>query len=149
MDDRPDQTSAGRADGLQPKSIETLRMLKLADSLLQKGARIHDICFWNSKSTEPLKRTGRAVHYPPAVVDLLDDFILLVHQGMVEGVFIEDLQKRGIEVHRNQRFEKFQVDDDSGLLKIDYSTGSGPEASKVARYVVGCTFTLFPLEENP
>lgn len=46
LDDREDKTSTGRADGLQPKSIETFRQLGLADSLLAKGVKIYDICFW-------------------------------------------------------------------------------------------------------
>lgn len=46
VDDRDDKTSTGRADGLQPKSIETFRQLGLADSLLRKGVKIYDICFW-------------------------------------------------------------------------------------------------------
>ena len=48
LDDRADKTSTGRADGLQPKSIETLKQMRLADPLLQRGVRIHDICFWVS-----------------------------------------------------------------------------------------------------
>jgi 2-polyprenyl-6-methoxyphenol hydroxylase-like FAD-dependent oxidoreductase len=46
LDDRPDKTSMGRADGLQPKTIETFKQLGLAGSLLQKGVRVYDICFW-------------------------------------------------------------------------------------------------------
>lgn len=46
LDDRPDKTATGRADGLQPKSIETLKQMRLADPLLQRGVRIYDICFW-------------------------------------------------------------------------------------------------------
>jgi 2-polyprenyl-6-methoxyphenol hydroxylase-like FAD-dependent oxidoreductase len=46
LDDRPDKTSTGRADGLQPKTIETFKQLGLAGPLLQKGVRIYDICFW-------------------------------------------------------------------------------------------------------
>jgi len=46
IDDRPDRTSTGRADGIQPKSIETLRQMRLAEPLLRKGVRIYDIAFW-------------------------------------------------------------------------------------------------------
>jgi hypothetical protein len=46
IDDRLDRTATGRADGLQPKSIETLRHLGLVDSLLKRGVKIYDICFW-------------------------------------------------------------------------------------------------------
>lgn len=46
FDDRPEATSTGRADGIQPKTIETFKQLRLADSLLRKGVKIYDICFW-------------------------------------------------------------------------------------------------------
>ena len=46
LDDREGKTSTGRADGLQPKTIETFKQLGLAGDLLQKGVRIYDICFW-------------------------------------------------------------------------------------------------------
>jgi 2-polyprenyl-6-methoxyphenol hydroxylase-like FAD-dependent oxidoreductase len=46
LDDRPDKTSTGKADGIQPKTIETLKQLRLADKLLRDGARIYDISFW-------------------------------------------------------------------------------------------------------
>ena len=48
LDDRADKTSTGRADGLQPKSIETLKQMRLADPLLKRGVQIHDLCFWVS-----------------------------------------------------------------------------------------------------
>lgn len=43
LDERTEQTPAGRADGMQPKTIETLRMLGLADELLQQGVKVYDI----------------------------------------------------------------------------------------------------------
>jgi 2-polyprenyl-6-methoxyphenol hydroxylase-like FAD-dependent oxidoreductase len=46
IDDRVDKTSTGRADGLQPKTIETFKQLGLAGPLLLRGVRIYDICFW-------------------------------------------------------------------------------------------------------
>ena len=54
MDDRNDKTSTGRADGIQPKTIETLKQFRLADSLLKKGVRIYDICFWVSGLSQSL-----------------------------------------------------------------------------------------------
>jgi 2-polyprenyl-6-methoxyphenol hydroxylase-like FAD-dependent oxidoreductase len=46
VDDRSKKTSTGRADGLQPKTIETFKQLGMADPLLKKGVKIYDICFW-------------------------------------------------------------------------------------------------------
>jgi phenol 2-monooxygenase len=107
LDSRPDRTSTGRADGIQPKSIETLRQMRLADPLLRKGVKLYDIAFWKSTATQSMHRTGREVHYPP-VVDLLDPYILLVHQGMVEDIFADDLQERGTTVVRNTSFTSFE-----------------------------------------
>ncbi|KAF4168807.1 hypothetical protein CNMCM6936_000752 [Aspergillus lentulus] len=41
LDDRPDKTSTGKADGMQPKTIETFKQLRLADSLLRNGVRVN------------------------------------------------------------------------------------------------------------
>lgn len=51
LDEQPDKISTGRADGIQPKTIETLKQLRLADSLLREGARVYDICFWVSQQS--------------------------------------------------------------------------------------------------
>ncbi|KAI0012444.1 FAD binding domain-containing protein [Xylariaceae sp. FL0662B] len=140
LDERADQTLAGRADGLQPKTIETLRQLRLADSLLQRGAKVFDICFWEATSNRRLRRLGREIHYPALVVDLLDDYILLVHQGVVEGVFLDDLRKRGIEVKRSHHFVNFtQREDDERLLEIECKHSETEEKDiTVSKYIVGC-----------
>jgi len=139
VDDRADQTAVGRADGLQPKSIETFRQMRLADPVLQRGVRIYNIAFWQSTADEPLKRLGREVHYPP-VIDVLDPYILLVHQGVVESLFIEDLKKRGIEIRRNTAFDSYSVcDDKSGPLQINCRTNVNQEhKSLLTQYLVGC-----------
>jgi len=46
LDDRPDKTSTGKADGMQPKTIETFKQMRLAEPLLKTGARVYDISFW-------------------------------------------------------------------------------------------------------
>ncbi|KAG9952097.1 phenol 2-monooxygenase, partial [Aureobasidium melanogenum] len=138
LDDRADKTSTGRADGLQPKSIETLKQMRLADPLLQRGVRIHDICFWSSSKEKPLKRTERAEHFP-ALVDLLDPYILLVHQGMVEDIFLQDLQARGVEVTRSSPFVKYR-DHGSGIPLDVYSRSITTEKERLwqTKYLVGC-----------
>ncbi|KAK3300424.1 FAD binding domain-containing protein [Chaetomium fimeti] len=139
VDDRADQTTVGRADGLQPKSIETFRQMRLADPLLQRGVRVYNIAFWQSTADQPLQRLGREVHYPP-VIDVLDPYILLVHQGMVESLFIEDLKKRGIEIRRNTAFDSYSVcDDESGPLQVNCRANVNRERkSFLTQYLVGC-----------
>ncbi|KAK3395616.1 hypothetical protein B0T20DRAFT_481972 [Sordaria brevicollis] len=139
VDDRADQTPVGRADGLQPKTIETFRQMRLADPLLQRGVRVYDIAFWRSTNDEPLHRLGREIHYPP-IIDVLDPYILLVHQGMVESLFIEDLKKRGVEVRRNTAFDSYSVCDGSnGPLQVNCLTNVTQDRKTIlTQYLVGC-----------
>ncbi|KPI38088.1 Phenol 2-monooxygenase [Cyphellophora attinorum] len=138
VDDRPDKTSTGRADGLQPKTIETFRQLKLGDDLLRKGVRIYDICFWNSDSKNALRRTGREAHYPEDL-DVKNPFILLVHQGMVEDIFIDDMAERGVFVHRNLPFSTYTTtnDPDAPISVTCTEAKSGKARTLRARYLVG------------
>ncbi|KJZ78410.1 hypothetical protein HIM_02448 [Hirsutella minnesotensis 3608] len=139
IDDRADQTPVGRADGLQPKTIETFRQLRMADTLLQRGVRVFDISFWRSTATEPLHRLGREVHYPP-VIDVLDPYILLVHQGIVESLFIEDMHKRGKEVRRNTAFDSYDhVPGKPGHLQVNCRINvTHDKRSILTQYLVGC-----------
>lgn len=137
IDERPDQTSTGRADGLQPKTIETLRMLRLADNLIRVGTKVYDICIWGkSEDAKPLTRLGREIHYPEDVVDVLDPYILLCHQGMVEGTLIDSMKQRGVEVQRSTKFETYETAKD-GTLKVQIQD-HGVEKTIPSRYLVGC-----------
>lgn len=139
LDNRPDRTSTGRADGIQPKTIETLRQMRLADPVLRKGVRIYDIAFWRSTFKETLHRTGREIHYPP-VVDLLDPYILLVHQGMIESLFVNDLKERGVKVERNTAFVDYEnAPGRSCPLEVTCKANVDQARRSLAtKYLVGC-----------
>ena len=162
VDNRPDRTSTGRADGIQPKTIETLRQMRLADPVLRKGVRIYDIAFWvrlyskknfieagqwlishinlqRSTFKETLHRTSREIHYPP-VVDLLDPYILLVHQGMVESLFVNDLKERGVKVERNTAFVDYEnAPGKSCPLEVTCKANVDQARRSLAtKYLVGC-----------
>ncbi|KAI0535270.1 FAD binding domain-containing protein [Xylaria digitata] len=141
FDERSDQTTVGRADGIQPKTIETLQMLGLGDELLRKGVKVYDICMWKGSATSPVRRIGREVHYPAAVVDVLHPYILLCHQGMVESALIDDLRDSGISVSRNYHFTRFEFAPEGplGPLDLSFSTTDEDIAKHVsADYIVGC-----------
>ncbi|KAJ5969971.1 hypothetical protein N7501_006219 [Penicillium viridicatum] len=138
LDDRPDKTSTGKADGMQPKTIETFRQLGLADPLLKNGARVYDISFWESTANESLKRTGRKTHYPKHV-GASDPYILLAHQGMVEEVMIDDMEARGVFVTRNSKFVSCTRVDGTRQLDILYEDVTTNTPGKIrADYLVGC-----------
>ncbi|KAI0389100.1 FAD binding domain-containing protein [Xylariaceae sp. FL0594] len=140
FDDRTSATSVGRADGIQPKTIETLQMLGLAHQLLRDGVRVYDLCIWEGGS-----RVSREAHYPADVVDVLHPHILLCHQGMVESALIDDLRKSagGTVVHRGKKFVKYEDHNHTpeGSLDITLATTTAPDIHHVvvgANYLVGC-----------
>lgn len=142
LDERADQTPVGRADGLQPKTIETLRMLGLADTLLQQSVKIYDITMWQSLSSsgsEPdLRRVGREVHYPAFIVDLVDPFVLIGHQGMVEKAFASDLAKRGISVRRCHKLDSVSVKDDGTMEVQSHFNVTRDLRAFDTTFLVGC-----------
>ncbi|KAL4866545.1 hypothetical protein BDV12DRAFT_199026 [Aspergillus spectabilis] len=138
LDDRPDKTSTGKADGMQPKTIETFKQLRLADLLLKNGVRVYDISFWDSTPSHPLRRKGRQVHYPEHLVGASDPYILLAHQGMLEDVLIDDLASRGVFVQRNSPFVSCSRDA-AGKLDVVYEDRTtGAKRVVKAEYLVGC-----------
>ncbi|GAD99300.1 FAD binding domain protein [Paecilomyces variotii No. 5] len=138
LDDRPGQTSTGKADGMQPKTIETFRQLRLADPLFKQSCKVYDICFWESTPTTPLKRTGRKIHYPDHV-GASDPYILLAHQGILEDVLIKDMEERGLEVTRNSPFVDCSKAVEDSKLDVVYEDLNG-RTKKVIRsdFLVGC-----------
>ncbi|KAL1963159.1 hypothetical protein VTN77DRAFT_8592 [Rasamsonia byssochlamydoides] len=139
LDDRPDRTSTGRADGMQPKTIETFKQLRLAYPLLRDGVKVYDICFWENTPTTPLRRTARQIHYPDHLVGALDPYILLAHQGMLEEVLIKDIEERGVHVRRNSPFVECSAASDDSLIVVVYEDRVNHTTKTVkSSYLVGC-----------
>lgn len=113
--------------------------MRIAEPVLRKGVKIFDIAFWNSSAGQQLQRTGRQEHFPP-VVDVLEPFILLVHQGMVETLFLDDMKGRGLEVERNCVFETCTVkEDETYPVEAVYKDKVKNVTKRVrAKYIVGC-----------
>lgn len=119
--------------------------MRLADPLLQAGVKVFDISYWRSTSAEPLDRLSREMHFPP-IIDLLDPYILLAHQGMVEEAFVRDLESRGTHVHRNVTFESCQqISTKSNHNSVHINCSSAGEMHTIAtQYLIGCKFPSFP-----
>ncbi|KAG0638769.1 phenol 2-monooxygenase [Tuber brumale] len=139
IDERAGRTTTGRADGLQPKTLETFKQLGIADGILRKGVKIYDYSFWNSYPGKKLHRTNRDAHFPP-VVDVLEPYILLVHQGMIEELFLEDMEARGVRVQRSSTFDSYILDENPNaeypvIAKYKHN---GRDRITRAKYLVGC-----------
>ncbi|EPQ51920.1 FAD/NAD P-binding domain-containing protein [Gloeophyllum trabeum ATCC 11539] len=140
LDERCDKTSTGRADGMQPKTLETFRQMRLLEPLLQNGVKFYDMTFWNSDRS-PLRRTGRETHYPsPSIIDVLDPYMLLGHQGMVEDVLLLDMKSHGVGVTRNATFTEYSRQTNiRESINVEYKdTATGSMRHLQTTYVVGC-----------
>ncbi|KAK4700894.1 phenol 2-monooxygenase (NADPH), partial [Phenoliferia sp. Uapishka_3] len=123
IDDRSEPTIAGRADGLQPRTIEVLRNIGgvklddnpgflasgkapfngagLAKRMISQGVRgvpaprsVYEVAFWDPTETEQLARTSRAPSCPTDIIDVQDPYTLLLHQGMIEHSFLDEVEAR-------------------------------------------------------
>lgn len=68
-----------------------------------------------------------------------DPYILLAHQGMLEDVFIDDIESRGLSVLRNSPFVSCtRMSSGRGLI-VSYDDLASKTTKKVrADYLVGC-----------
>jgi len=116
VDERSEPTTAGRADGLQPRTIEVLRNIGgakphtakadiesnrapfhgggIAKRMIADGVRVYEVAFWDPTETQQLARTSRAASCPENAVDVVDNYTLLLHQGLIEQAYLSEIQNR-------------------------------------------------------
>lgn len=153
VDNRPDRTITGRADTLQPKTIETLKQMRLADQLLLKGVKVHDMRLWvmqlstqecrllpqSSTPDQTLRRLHRDVQFPADLVDTIDPYQLNAHQGILEDTFLRDMAERGLDVHRSLTFVDYHTTpEDSSIRVVCEAAATNDRVTFNARYLVGC-----------
>jgi 2-polyprenyl-6-methoxyphenol hydroxylase-like FAD-dependent oxidoreductase len=120
VDNRPEPTPTGRADGIQPRSLEFLRNMGLKkDIMAHKPARVYEVAFWDSQSGEKgIGRTGSWASCPK-FIDARYPFTALLHQGMIERVFIKDIEGNGGMVQRPWSVKDFQQDGKDNIYPIE------------------------------
>ena len=101
IDNRDVPTITGRADGIQPRSLHLLRNMDLKRQIMAyRPAKVYEVAFWDPlPEDQGIHRTGNWASCPD-FVDARYPFTTLLHQGLIERVFIEDLQKNGADVQR-------------------------------------------------
>ncbi|KAL9616895.1 MAG: hypothetical protein Q9160_008284 [Pyrenula sp. 1 TL-2023] len=101
IDNRPVPTATGRADGLQPRTLEILRNLGLKRKIMAYDpARVYEVAFWDPVAEgKGIHRTGTWASCP-SFLDSRYPFTALLHQGLIERVCIEDIEKNGTRIER-------------------------------------------------
>jgi 2-polyprenyl-6-methoxyphenol hydroxylase-like FAD-dependent oxidoreductase len=101
IDNRAQPTPTGRADGIQPRSLDLLQNLGLKRAIMAyEPAKVYEVAFWDPQDNgSGIHRTGTWASCPK-FIDSRHPFTTLLHQGMIERVFINDMKTYGTEVQR-------------------------------------------------
>lgn len=112
IDNRAEPTPTGRADGIQPRSLDLLRNMGLKPQFMaHKPAKVYEVAFWDPpRSGKGIVRTGTWASCP-SFIDARYPFTTLLHQGHIERIFIDDLKKHGVEIQRPWTISGFKTDE--------------------------------------
>lgn len=142
IDNRPEPTATGRADGIQPRSLDLLRNMGLKSAIMaHKPARVYEVAFWDPPTSgRGIERTGTWASCPD-FIDARYPFTTLLHQGLIERVFISDLEKNGVEVQRPWTIKGFSSDEQANpeypvQVELEHIDGISKE-SLHAKYLFG------------
>lgn len=136
VDAKSSSLRSGQADGLQPRTLEVLKSLGLADEILNDGCHMEEVAFWNptgQKEGDVIERTSIV---PDVSVPARFQHEVTIHQGRIERILETDLlrySERG--VLRNTKLVGARIDegDEEFPVVVEIETGDGE--GKVRRTV--------------
>ncbi|KAG0126603.1 putative phenol 2-monooxygenase [Tuber indicum] len=142
VDEKHSQTELGQADGLQPRTLEILQSLDLAHEILTQGCQFHEVGFWNpGPENKGIVRTNRVPNISVPARFLHE---VTIHQGRIERILNEDLERNGGRVERGWRVTGFEIDtpvEEEGFPVVVRMVKTGEEWKGEER-VVRCKYLL-------
>lgn len=112
IDAKSGTLKSGQADGLQPRTLETLKSLGLVDEILCEGCQMWEVAFWNP-SADKDKIIERTSIVPDVAVPARYSHEVTIHQGRIERILETDLlrySKRGVQ--RDCKLLDARIDED-------------------------------------
>lgn len=136
VDEKLAQVHAGQADGIQPRTLEVLQSLDLAHEVLTQGCQLHEVGFWNP--SEDGKGIVRTAFVQDVSVPTRYPHELTIHQGRIERILNEDLEKNGNRVQRGWKVDGWEFDyADAEFPVLVKMRGEEGERVVRAKYLVG------------
>lgn len=137
----PDQLAepapGGRADGIQPRTLELFNGLGLASQLIQIGFVNYDFISYNNGV-----QSKRVKIVSEGQAEIEFDYVVLLGQQHLERVLIEELAKLGVKVERPVRIEDLEVTEENGddqhVTAVLKNQESGDLEAVYAKYAIGC-----------
>ncbi|WEW61907.1 FAD-dependent oxidoreductase [Emydomyces testavorans] len=144
LDAKPDILKSGQADGVQPRTLEVLHSLGIANELLADGCRLWEVAFWNPTTDEKAIENGKLIErtaiVPDIVVPTSFPFEVTIHQGRVERILQDDLlrySKHGVQ--RSSKVVDVKIDEEGDSefpIIVDVDT-EGAKHTIRTKYLVG------------
>jgi 2-polyprenyl-6-methoxyphenol hydroxylase-like FAD-dependent oxidoreductase len=130
IDRNLDRAHESRALAVQPRTLEVLRGLGIAQTLVERGNDAARLQIHAGKRVVPVRL------FDVGLEDTAFRFLLLVSQAETEAVLNEHLVERGLVVERGTELVAFE----QGERKVDCTLrrANGSTEGLHARYVVGC-----------
>jgi 2-polyprenyl-6-methoxyphenol hydroxylase-like FAD-dependent oxidoreductase len=142
VDDRPHPTDTGRADGIQPRSLDLLRNMGLKRAIMAYDpALVYEVAFWDpdtsktasSETARPIVRTGTWASCPK-FIDARYPFTTLLHQGHIERVFLDDMSKNGTTVQRPWRICDFENEQKGDYpIRVEFQSVNNPDEKETVK----------------
>ena len=123
IDSKPGTLKSGQADGLQPRTLEVLHSLGLAEEVLKQGCQMWEVAFWNPTSSGEI---GRTSYVPDVAVPAMFPHEVTIHQGRIERILSDDLSRyseRGVKY--SSRVSSIKIDEDGDAqypVAVEYDT---------------------------
>ncbi|KAF8333044.1 FAD binding domain-containing protein [Cantharellus anzutake] len=142
IDQRIQPTEAGRADGIQPRTVEVLKnMQPLGDDLFSRSSASFERSFWNpTKDGRGIERSRRVQSFPTHL-EIEDNCTLGLQQGLIEQGFLRDMEAHGAHATRPWTFKSFKIVESDSDYPVHITLQHAKEQfdrSVRAKYMVGC-----------
>ena len=120
VDNRETPTITGRADGIQPRSLHMLRNMGLKQQIMaHQPAKVYEVAFWDPlPEAKGIHRTSNSPSCPH-FIDARYPFTTLLHQGLIERVLIDDLEKHGMSVQRPWEITGFNSEGEGSEYPVE------------------------------
>lgn len=137
IDNRAEPTPTGRADGIQPRSLDLLRNMGLKSSIMaHEPARVYEVAFWDPPEYgKGIVRTGTWASCP-GFIDARYPFTTLLHQGLIESAFITDLAKHNVHIQRPWTIKGWSTARDHLEVRLEHVDGTACETVRT-QYLFG------------
>ncbi|RJE26342.1 Phenol 2-monooxygenase [Aspergillus sclerotialis] len=139
VDAKPSTLKSGQADGLQPRTLETLKSLGLSDEILCEGCQMWEVAFWNP-SDDKEKIIERTSIVPDVAVPARYPHEVTIHQGRIERILETDLlrySKRGVQRNSKLVDAKIDEDGDSEFPVVSVIETDGQQRTVRSKHLVG------------